>query len=124
MVRILKNGASESRSPADANMWSRNMSKPKRSTNGLKRMPRRRAGNDFTLPRTRRYISNGDYRVIREALDILTEVDPSFMGTEVKMVLKEFNLKKAPGIDRFISDISQASILWDLRLFLVMKHKF
>ncbi|GBP26398.1 Putative 115 kDa protein in type-1 retrotransposable element R1DM [Eumeta japonica] len=58
-----------------------------------------------------------------EALDILSGMDPSFTGAEVKMALKVFNPKKAPGIDGFTSDICQAAILQDLGLFLAMANK-
>ncbi|GBP92805.1 Putative 115 kDa protein in type-1 retrotransposable element R1DM [Eumeta japonica] len=58
-----------------------------------------------------------------EASDILSEMDPPFTGAEVKMALKAFNPKKAPGIDGFTSDICQAAILRDLGLFLAMANK-
>ncbi|GBP97791.1 Putative 115 kDa protein in type-1 retrotransposable element R1DM [Eumeta japonica] len=50
-------------------------------------------------------------------------MDPPFTGAEVKMALKAFNPKKAPGIDGFTSDICQAAILRDLGLFLAMANK-
>ncbi|GBP45067.1 Stromal interaction molecule homolog [Eumeta japonica] len=104
----------------------------------------------FCTAQDRESIWNGVYRVIRdtenredandsgqtcsprrtdgsvcppEALDILFEMDPPFTGAEVKMALKAFNPKKAPGIDGFTSDICQAAIMRDLGLFLAMANK-
>ncbi|GBP42626.1 Retrovirus-related Pol polyprotein from type-1 retrotransposable element R1 [Eumeta japonica] len=54
---------------------------------------------------------------------ILSGVDPPFAGAELKMALKAFNPKKAPGIDDFTSDICHAVILRDLGLFLAVANK-
>ncbi|GBP78752.1 Putative 115 kDa protein in type-1 retrotransposable element R1DM [Eumeta japonica] len=58
-----------------------------------------------------------------EALDVLSGVDPPFTGAELKIALRAFNPKKAPGIDGFTSDICQAAILRDLGLFLAVANK-
>ncbi|GBP90787.1 Putative 115 kDa protein in type-1 retrotransposable element R1DM [Eumeta japonica] len=58
-----------------------------------------------------------------EALDVLSGVDPPFTGAELKIVLRAFNPKKAPGIDGFTSDICQAAILRDPGLFLAVANK-
>ncbi|GBP21019.1 Retrovirus-related Pol polyprotein from type-1 retrotransposable element R1 [Eumeta japonica] len=58
-----------------------------------------------------------------EALDVLSGVDPPFTGAELKIALRAFNPKKAPGIDGFTSDICQAAILRDPGLFLAVANK-
>ncbi|GBP10274.1 Putative 115 kDa protein in type-1 retrotransposable element R1DM [Eumeta japonica] len=55
--------------------------------------------------------------------DILSEMDPPFTGDELKIVLRAFNPKKAPGIDGFTSDICQAAILRNPGLFLAVANK-
>ncbi|GBP95482.1 Retrovirus-related Pol polyprotein from type-1 retrotransposable element R1 [Eumeta japonica] len=53
----------------------------------------------------------------------LPGVDPPFTGAEIRNALKAFHPQKALDIDEFTSDICQAAIFWDLRLFLAMANK-
>ncbi|GBP23733.1 Putative 115 kDa protein in type-1 retrotransposable element R1DM [Eumeta japonica] len=53
----------------------------------------------------------------------LPGVDSPFTGAEVRNALKAFHPRNAPDIDAFTSDICQAVIFQDLRLFLAMANK-
>ncbi|GBP24165.1 Putative 115 kDa protein in type-1 retrotransposable element R1DM [Eumeta japonica] len=53
----------------------------------------------------------------------LPEVNPPFIGAEVRNSLKAFHPWKAPDIDGFTSDICQVAIFRNLGLFLAMVNK-